>query len=101
LALSVVVVLHTTLLAYVGCRAFGLLYDRLLDESLRLAVQVSRLGCRGRGHGSEQLRCCDEFLTRARWRVWVINIEVGVDALAGLLAQVVHAFATCRGFSGN
>jgi hypothetical protein len=38
LALSVVVVPCTALLAYAGCRAFDLLHGRLLDESLRLAV---------------------------------------------------------------
>jgi hypothetical protein len=38
LALGAAVVPHNALLAYVGCRAFGLLHGRLLDESLRLAV---------------------------------------------------------------
>jgi hypothetical protein len=38
LALSATVVPRTALLAYAGCRAFGLLYGRLLDESLCLAV---------------------------------------------------------------
>jgi hypothetical protein len=86
LALGASVIPRTTLLVYAGCRAFSLLYDHLLDESLRLAVQVSRLGRRGRGHGPEQRRSCDELLTRAWWRVWVVDIEVGVDALMGLLA---------------
>jgi hypothetical protein len=31
-------------MAYAARRAFGLLYGRLLDERLRLTVQVSRLG---------------------------------------------------------
>jgi hypothetical protein len=64
-------------------------------------VQVLRLGRRGCGHGPEQRRSCDELLTRAWWRVWVVDIEVGVDALAGLLSQLVHAFAARRGFFGN
>jgi hypothetical protein len=38
------VVLHAPLLADAGHRALGLLYGRLLDERLRLAVQVSRHG---------------------------------------------------------
>jgi hypothetical protein len=62
------------------------LHGCLLDEGLRLAVQVMRLGRRGRGHGSEKRRCCNELLTRARRHVWVVNIEVGVDTLTGLLA---------------
>jgi hypothetical protein len=83
LALGTAVVSCTTLLAYAGCRAFGLLHDRLLDESLHLTVQVLRLG---RGHGPKQHHRCDELLTCTRWRVWIVDIEVGVDALAGLLA---------------
>jgi hypothetical protein len=84
-----------------GRRALGLLHGRLLDESLCLAVQVSRLGRRGCGHGPEQRRCCDELLIRARWRVWVVDVAVGVDALAGLLAQLARVFATRGGFSRN
>jgi hypothetical protein len=38
LALSAVVVPHAALLTYSGCRAFGLLYGRLLDEGLHLAL---------------------------------------------------------------
>jgi hypothetical protein len=82
-------------------KLFGLLYDRLLDESLRLVVQVLHLGCRGRRHGPEQRHRCDKLLTRTRWRVWVIDIEVGIDALASLSAQLAHAFTARRGFSGN
>jgi hypothetical protein len=40
-------------------------------------------------------------LTRARWRVWVIDIEVGIDVLVDLLAHLAHAFAARRGFSGG
>jgi hypothetical protein len=84
-ALGTAVVPRAALLAYARLRAFSLLHDRLLNERLRLTVQVSRLGRRGRGHGSEQRRGCDELLTHARWRVWVVNVEVGIDTLAGLL----------------
>jgi hypothetical protein len=85
LTLGTAVVPRTTMLAYAGRRAFGVLYGRLLDECLRLAVQVSHLGRRGCGHGPEQRRSCDELLARARWRVWIVDVEVGVNALAGLL----------------
>jgi hypothetical protein len=43
-ALCAPVVPRAPLLADAGRRAFSLLNDRLLDECLRLAVQVSRLG---------------------------------------------------------
>jgi hypothetical protein len=39
------VVPHAPLLANAGRRALSLLHGRLLDERMRLAVQVSRLGC--------------------------------------------------------
>jgi hypothetical protein len=42
-ALHAPVVPRAPLLADAGRRAFGLLNGRLLDERLRLAVQVSRL----------------------------------------------------------
>jgi hypothetical protein len=44
-ALRAPIVSRAPLLADAGCRCFGLLDGRLLDERLRLAVQVSRLGC--------------------------------------------------------
>jgi hypothetical protein len=44
-ALCTPIVPRAPLLTYAGRRAFGLLDGRLLDERLRLAVQVSRLGC--------------------------------------------------------
>jgi hypothetical protein len=49
-----------------GTPSFRLLDGRLLDERLRLAVQVPRLGRRGGGHGPQQ--CCgsDELLARSR-----------------------------------
>jgi hypothetical protein len=85
-ALDTAVVPRTALLAYAGHRAFCLLHGRLLDKRLHLAVQVSRLGRRGCGHGSEQRCSCDELLTRTQGRVWIVDVEVGIDALAGLLA---------------
>jgi hypothetical protein len=101
LALGTTVVPRAALLVYAGRRAFGLLHGRLLDKLLRLAVQVPRLGCRGCGHGPQQRCGCDEHLTRAQWRVWVFDIEVGVNAIACLLAQLAHVFATRGGLSGN
>jgi hypothetical protein len=100
-ALSTAVVPCTALLAYAGHQAFSPLHGCLLDKRLRLAVQVSRLGRRGRGHGSERRRGCNELLTRAWGRVWVADVEVSVDALPGLLAQLAHAFSACGGFSSN
>jgi hypothetical protein len=44
-ALRAPVVPRAPLLADAGRRAFGLLHGCLLDEHLRLAVQVPRLGC--------------------------------------------------------
>jgi hypothetical protein len=44
-ALRAPVVPRAPLLTDTGRRAFGLLNGRLLDERLRLAVQVLRLGC--------------------------------------------------------
>jgi hypothetical protein len=43
-ALGVAVVSHTTWLAHAGRRALGLLNGRLLDERLRLTVQVLGFG---------------------------------------------------------
>jgi hypothetical protein len=34
-------------------------------------------------------------------RVWVVDIEVGVNALPGLLAQLAHTFAACGGLSSD
>jgi hypothetical protein len=72
---------------------------RLLDECLRLAVQVPRLGRRGGGHGPQQCRGSNELLARSRGRVRIVDAEVGVDEIAGLLAQLTRAFAARRGFS--
>jgi hypothetical protein len=62
------------------------LHGRLLDERLRLAVQVSRLGRRRSGHGSQQCRGCDELLACTWRRDRVVDVEVGVDSIADLLA---------------
>jgi hypothetical protein len=77
------------------------LYGRLLDERLRLAVQVSHLGRRRCGLRLEQRRSCDQHLAYARWHVWVVDVEVGVDALAGLFAQLTHTFAVRGGFPSD
>jgi hypothetical protein len=34
-------------------------------------------------------------------RVWVIDVEVGVDAVAGLFAQLPRAFAARGGFPSH
>jgi hypothetical protein len=73
-------------MAYAGHQALGLLHGCLLDEGMRLAAQVACLRCRGFGHGLEQRRRCDELLAFSRWCVLVVDIEVGIDALAGLPA---------------
>jgi hypothetical protein len=52
-ALRAPVIPRAPLLTDAGRRAFGLLDGHLLDERLRLAVQVSRLGRRGGGHGPQ------------------------------------------------
>jgi hypothetical protein len=41
------------------------------------------------------------FSSHARRRVWVVDIEVGIDAFANLLAQLAHTFTARRGFSSN
>jgi hypothetical protein len=66
---------------------------RFLDERLRLAVQVPRLGCRRGGHGPQQCRGGDEILARSRGRVCIVDVEVGIDAIAGLPAQLSRAFS--------
>jgi hypothetical protein len=53
------------------------------------------------GHGPQQCRGDNELLARSRGRVYVVDVEVGVDALGGLLAQLTHAFATHGGFPGD
>jgi hypothetical protein len=84
---------RTPLLADAGRRASGLLDGRLLDERLLLTVQVPRLGRRRGGHGPQQ--CCggNELLARSRGRIRIVDVEVGVDAIAGLSTQLTRAFA--------
>jgi hypothetical protein len=52
LVLCAGIILCAGLMAYAGCRTLGLLYSRLLDEGLRLMVQVACLGIRWFGHRS-------------------------------------------------
>jgi hypothetical protein len=80
LALDAAVVPRAALMAYARRRAFGVLHDRLLDKRMCLAVQVSRLGRQGHGHGSEQRCSYDELMTRTRRHVWVVDVEVDVEA---------------------
>jgi hypothetical protein len=86
-------------MAYAGRQAFGLLHSCLLDEGLHLTALVVCLGHRWFRHHPEQRRCCDELLAYSQRSVRVIDIEVGIDALAGLPAQLARMFATRRGFS--
>jgi hypothetical protein len=51
--------------------------------------------------GSKQRSCCNELLTCARRRVRVVDVEVSVDTLTGLLAQFERTFAARRGFSSD
>jgi hypothetical protein len=74
---------------------------RLLDEHLHLMVQVSRLRRRGGWHGPQQRCGGNKLLARSRRRVWVVGVEVGVDAVAGLYAQLPRAFAARRGLPGH
>jgi hypothetical protein len=74
-ALRAPIVLRAPLLADAGRRALGLLDGRLLDERLRLAVQVPRLGCRRGGHGPQQCRGGDELLARSRGRIRVVDVK--------------------------
>jgi hypothetical protein len=71
----------------------------LLDERLLLTVQVLRLGCRGGGHVPQQRRGGNELLAHSRRCVRVVDVEVSVDAVAGLYAQLPRALAARRGFS--
>jgi hypothetical protein len=49
-------------------------------------VQVACLRHRWLGHGPEQRRHCDELLDCPGRCVRVVDVEVGIDALAGLPA---------------
>jgi hypothetical protein len=43
----------------------------------------------------------NELLARSQRRVWVVDVEVGIDAVAGLYAQLPRAFAARRGLPGH
>jgi hypothetical protein len=73
----------------------------LLNERLRLAMQVLRLERRGSRHGSQQCRSYDELLARSRGRVRVVDVEVGVDAIARLPAQLAREFTARGSFSSD
>jgi hypothetical protein len=92
------IVPRVSLLTDAGRRALGLLDGRLLDERLRLAVQVPRLGCRGGRHGPQQRCSGNELLARSRRRIRVVDVEVGINVVAGLYAQLTRAFDTRGGF---
>jgi hypothetical protein len=77
------------------------LHGRLLNERLRHTVLVLRFGRRGSGHGSQQCRSCDDLLARSRGRVWVVDVEASVDAVARLPAQLTRTFATRGSFSND
>jgi hypothetical protein len=83
------------LLADAGRQAFSLLDGHLLDERLRLVVQVPRLGVEGAG-----MACSSVAAAMSFWlaRGGLSDVEVGVDAIAGLSAQLTRAFATRRSF---
>jgi hypothetical protein len=98
-ALRTPIVPRAPLLADVGRRASGLLDGRLLDERLRLAVQVPRLGRRGGGHGPQKCRGGNELLACSRGRVRIVDIEVSIDAIASLPAQLGRTFPARGGFS--
>jgi hypothetical protein len=101
MALHASIVARAALLANAGRRALGLLHGHLLDERLRVTVQVFCLGRRGSGHGSQQLRGCDELLARSWGRVRVVDVEVSVDVVAGLPTQLARAFAASGTFSND
>jgi hypothetical protein len=54
--------------------------------SLRLAVQVPRLGRRGGRHGPQQRCGGNVLLARSRRRIRVVDVEIGINAVAGLYA---------------
>jgi hypothetical protein len=99
--LLALIVPRTSLLTDARRRTFGLLDDRLFDDFLRLAVQVPCLRRRGGGHGPQQRRHNNELLACLRGCAWIVDIEVGVDAVAGLSTPLPRAFAVRGGFSGD
>jgi hypothetical protein len=97
-ALRAPIVPRAPLLAYAVRQGFGLFDGRLLDERLRLTVQVPRFGGRRGGHGPQQCRGGEELLACSWGHIWVVDVEVGVDAITGLSAQLARAFAARGGF---
>jgi hypothetical protein len=77
------------------------LHGRLLDERLRLAVQVLRLRCRRVEHGPQQRCGCDELLAHSRGCVRVVDVKVSVNALVVLLAQLTRALAARGSFPSD
>jgi hypothetical protein len=77
--------------------------DAKLSAGCMAACSMSAyvLRCRFRASGVEgagMARGRGELLARSWGRAWVVDVEVGVDALAGLLAQLARAFAARGGF---
>jgi hypothetical protein len=68
---------------------------------LRLVVQVPRLGHRGGEHGPQQRRGSNELLACSRGLSRIVDVEVSVDAVTGLSAQLAYAFFAHGGFSGD
>jgi hypothetical protein len=50
---------------------------------------------------SMSLRLTVQLLARSRGRVRVVDVEVGVDAFAGLLARLARAFAARESFPSD
>jgi hypothetical protein len=61
LALGAAVVPRTALLAYAGCRAFGLLHGCLLDESLCLWCRFRVAGVEGAGKARSSVATAMSF----------------------------------------
>jgi hypothetical protein len=99
--LRALIVPRTSLLTDVRRRTFSLLDGRLFDECLCLTVQVPYLGRRGGGHGPQQRRRNNELLAHPRGCARIVDVEVSVDAVAGLSTQLPRAFAARGGFSGD
>jgi hypothetical protein len=49
----------------------------------------------------QQRRRSNELLARSRGCAWIVDVEVGVDAIAGLSTQFPREFAARGGFSGD
>jgi hypothetical protein len=100
LALSAAVVPRAGLMAYAGCRAFSLLHNRLLDEGMRLAVQVACLRCRGRGMARSSVAAAMSFWL-ARGGVCRSSTLKSVLMRSRACFSSSRTFTTCRGFSSD